>query len=844
MGPKQNQMNKTLLFLALLISLASRAQIINIPDAALKAKLLSASLTNNVAQNALGSTSIDLNTDGEIQQSEALLITNLNLESSGISSLEGLQYFQGLMALNVDLNDLVTIDLETMPALIWLSCRNNDLTTINLAGLEHLVFLSASNNLLSNLNVGLCPALAELRVDGNPITTSGLTGLSTLSNLTLLWLGGYPVGNVDLTGLANLQNLSCTNASLTALNLTPVPNLNILDCRHNQLSALDLPAVPHLMSLYVEDNTLSSLDVSMLPQLTLMSADDNPLMSLTLSGSALHELSLSSVPLTTLDVSQVPTLVYFTAHDNQFFDLDFSAQLNLQVVSLTNSAQLHSLNVKNGATETNYDIFNCPDLAFICADEADLAALQSVLNQNGLNSASLNTYCSFTPGGVFNTVVGTVRYDMVGNGCGVDDDALSFFKIGLTGSAGTGNLFTNGSGSYILPVQQTNTTLTPVLENPQYFTVSPTVTTVTFATIDGSQQTKDFCVTANGQHNDVEIVIATIGPARPGFDATYNLVFHNKGTTANSGQITFGFDDSRIDFVSSSIAVQQYPGQLVFDYADLNPFETRSISIVFNVNAPTEIPAVNIGDYLPYTAQIAITGVTDEVLQDNAFNLNQVVIGAMDPNNKICLEGDFAAPSQIGKYLHYIINFENTGNASAENIVVKDLIDAAKFDLASLQTISSSHEVQTRMSGNKVEFIFDDIQLAAGAHGHVIFKVKTKNTLTVNSVVTNKADIFFDYNFPITTNTATTTFQLLGTQGFETDSSIGVYPNPAANVVNVKASVTIESMELFDGGGRVLSVLSGGQAQKQIDVSKYASGIYYIKVKTEQGSRTVKLIKR
>ncbi|WP_290831594.1 hypothetical protein [Flavobacterium sp.] len=74
--------------LTLLLCFVANAQIVNIPDANFKAKLLSASSDNPVASNQIpenyyGSVStyntIDTNNDGEIQVSEALMIKFLSV---------------------------------------------------------------------------------------------------------------------------------------------------------------------------------------------------------------------------------------------------------------------------------------------------------------------------------------------------------------------------------------------------------------------------------------------------------------------------------------------------------------------------------------------------------------------------------------------------------------------------------------------------------------------------------------------------------------------------------------------------------------------------------------------
>ncbi|RYZ81805.1 MAG: hypothetical protein EOP04_23300, partial [Proteobacteria bacterium] len=122
-------------------------------------------------------------------------------------------------------------------------------------------------------------------------------------------------------------------------------------------------------------------------------------------------------------------------------------------------------------------------------------------------------------------------------------------------------------------------------------------------------------------------------------------------------------------------------GNYSWAYSNLMPFENREILMTLNVNAPTDNPAVNIDDMLSFTAAGLVSG--DETPGNNTYVLDQAVVGSFDPNNIICIEGETAPAAAIGNYLHYVVNFENTGNAAAEFVVVRHDIDVAKFDIAS-----------------------------------------------------------------------------------------------------------------------------------------------------------------
>jgi hypothetical protein len=384
----------------------------------------------------------------------------------------------------------------------------------------------------------------------------------------------------------------------------------------------------------------------------------------------------------------------------------------------------------------------------------------------------------------------------------------------------------------------------PFVENPTWFTFSPTAVNIPFANSNNNTATQDFCISPNGFHPDVEVVIFPIFFARPGFDATYQITFKNKGNyTYSEGIVGFHFDDAVLDFVSASQAIfSQSVGNVNWQYTNLLPFESRTITITLNVNSPTETPAVNIGDTLSFLVSTFPLEV-DETPQDNTFEYFQNVVGSYDPNDITCLEGDVVAPSEIGNYLHYAINFENTGTFPAENVVVKTEVDASKFDINSLQLMNTNFPVEARISGSKVEFIFENIQLPIGGHGHILLKIKTNETLVVGDAVANRADIFFDYNFPIDTGLANTVFQTLSNYVFEVDSSIAVYPNPATTEVTVQSNNNIKSIQLYDVQGRIIKTSLTDTLESKLDVSSYGSGIYFIKIITEKGMQVQKLLK-
>jgi len=203
----------------------------------------------------------------------------------------------------------------------------------------------------------------------------------------------------------------------------------------------------------------------------------------------------------------------------------------------------------------------------------------------------------------------------------------------------------------------------------------------------------------------------------------------------------------------------------------------------------------------------------------------------------------------VGKDLHYMIRFENTGTAEAVNIVVRDMIDTNKFDISSLVPWNGSHPFASRTTGNKVEFIFENINLPfddAHNDGYVMFKIKTKPTLVLGDTFSNTAGIYFDYNFPVITNTATATVALLANQDFEFNSFFSIAPNPATAVLNIskKGGIVISSVSIYNMLGQLALVIPDATDISAVDVSNLKTGNYFIRITSDKGTSNAKFIKQ
>ena len=791
---KSKQIKATItknLFFLLFLTGITNAQIVNIPDANFKAALI-----------AYG---VDINNDGQIQVSEAQAMNTLQFTNPTFTDATGLESFINLQQFNINNSLLTSLDLSPLTQLQSVTCNgNSQLTNINLNGLTNLTSLTFQTNTIIN-----------------SIDLSNLTSLDILNCVE-----NSQLSSIDLTGTNNISQLTCSYNNLISMDVSNSSNLITLNCSYNQLTSIDITNCPVLDNIIVEHNNLSSLDLSGLNSINFLHINNNLI--------------------STIIIPENITISDFFASNNQFESIDFSTTHLPGIIDLSNNP-LKSMNLKNGYNEVAVAVIltvtNMP--IFICQDDNQIVSFNSAFANNGWTSIILNSYCTFTPGGNYNTITGNIKFDADNNGCDDTDLSHSNIRVNVNDGTNTGASFTNNTGNYTFYTQAGNFTLTPSIENPSWFTFSPLSAAIPFANNDNNIATQDFCFTANGVHNDLEVIIVPITPARPGFEAVYKIVYRNKGNQTLSQQygINFFYNQNLMQFVSSSVSTSQSGnGSLSWDYTGLQPFESRAILITFLINAPTDNVPVNIGDELTFTTSI-MPQAGDENTLDNLFQFNQTVVGSYDPNNIICIEGEVVPSTEIGNYLHYVVNFENTGTAPAENVVVKVVVNTTDFDMDSLQLMNTSHPVDARINGNVVEFIFQSINLDSGGHGNVLLKIKSKNNLQQGDVVEKKADIYFDYNFPIATNDYETTFQLLSNPDVATDNSVSIYPNPARNNVNITSKNTIKTIELYDVQGRVLQSQVIDSQSSTMDISSKSKGVYFLKVVTEKGIKVEKLVK-
>jgi len=329
-----------ILFLTIaLVSFTTRAQIVNIPDPVFKNALVNHPVVDTNGDGSADA-DVDTNNDGEIQETEAEVVTNLTIGLEPITSLEGLASFINLEYFNTVQQLFTSIDVTTMP---------------------NLRELQISNNQLMSLDITQNPNLEKLDCNGNHLTS---LDTSQNPNLELLVCGVNDITQLDVTQNPALVEFSCGGNELTALDVTQNPALEYLNFANNEITTIDLSQNVNLIDLNCDSNQLNVLDVSQNINLLKLGCRNNLL--------------------TELDLSSNVFIEFFAGSNNQIESLDLSFQTNLRHIRCSNN-QLTSLNIQNGNNINFYVLLagDNPNLTCIQVDDPTYANSQVCYEYSG-----------------------------------------------------------------------------------------------------------------------------------------------------------------------------------------------------------------------------------------------------------------------------------------------------------------------------------------------------------------------------------------------------------------------------------------------------------------------------
>ncbi len=848
------------LLILLLLRFQGQAQFVTIPDANFRG-----TLQQQFPACFNGSGQMDTTCSAIVS------LTGLSVAYKNISNLDGIQYFNSLQQLVCSHNQLSS--LPVLPStLMQLDCGYNLFTTLPILP-PNISNLNMEYNELTSLTV-LPPALNTLNLNSNQ-----LSALTTLpSGLVIL-----RCSNNQLTALptlpSNLAHLVCDNNQLTGFPTLP-NSLYYLIFYNNQVPSSGIPAVlPSSLTNF--DASLNPLtvfpDFSNCPSISAVAVTGSQIPSIpplpsTLTDfrcnanylifsippvpSGLRILDVSSCSLSTLpalpnglqalNCAYNPLSSFPAVLPDSLLSLSCDSTYITTLPTLPSKMYFLSCTWNSGLSclpliPPHLESLMCFNTPITCLPNHP-PALISITPAN-LTVCNASSSCALYP-----EINGKVFSDNNNNGVQDLGEAPIADRI-IQVQPDDWYAITDANGEYALRVEP-NMSYTETISAINYYTVSPSVYNINFSAMGQVDSLNDFAYYPAPNMNDLRITL-TSGIARPGFDMSYWITYKNVGTTTLNGDVSLTFDNAILTYLNSSTPPSTQTGNmLTWAFPNMAPFSEGSIMISFNVGA-----TVSLGTLLSATAEIQpVMG--DVTPADNVVTDSRTVQGAYDPNEKHVSQATLT-PTEVAaeKMLEYIIFFQNTGTDTAFTVKLIDTL-SLKLNIASFEVLSASHPYSLMISEHGTLHVHyanillpDSNTNEPASHGFIKYRIRPKNTLVLGDEIHNKTDIYFDYNVPITTNTAITTVSL--TQFIEPGwaKAIKLYPNPAMDKVICEFSAPFDEEISFTllapTGQTIVNTLTSTEisaTKREISLKEIPQGVYFLQIHTKEGVITRKLM--
>lgn len=314
----------------------------------------------------------------------------------------------------------------------------------------------------------------------------------------------------------------------------------------------------------------------------------------------------------------------------------------------------------------------------------------------------------------------------------------------------------------------------------------------------------------------------------------FNSFWHTTSLSNNiqTGTVTIICDSALIytsaiptpDFISGDTLKWNYT---------LQPFQ----SLEGEINFIGGIPADTSG----FIAYDTLNGSNGNVYVQTD-TINEIVRCSFDPNDKR-VEPAGIDPvfhyTELNSELKYFIRFQNCGTDTAYNVVIRDTMDW-DLDLNTFELLYASSNVSVQREANRaMRFTFNNILLPdsnidePNSHGMIIYSILPLTTVTNNTLVKNKAHIYFDSNLPVSTNeTFNTLVNSIPTEIdiYDSETNLQIFPNPISenSIIQVPDNSDYE-LNIYDISGKQV-VSKEINADFHLAKIKFANGIYYYKV--------------
>jgi len=353
-----------------------------------------------------------------------------------------------------------------------------------------------------------------------------------------------------------------------------------------------------------------------------------------------------------------------------------------------------------------------------------------------------------------------------------------------------------------------------------------------------------FPVTPGQGYQDLSVALSPLNPPLAGGTYSLRVTYSNHGPQPiPSGTVSFTAPDAALGLSTTQPGASVSGNSATYNFTDLAAFESRSFLVSMHIPA---LPQTSIGQLLTGNASIT-SAISDALPNNNIASVTQPVVASFDPNDKMEAHGGKIAVSDFGPddFLVYTIRFENTGTAAASNITVTDKLDQ-KLNESSIELVASSHPCTMQKSLRTIEWDFQNIALPVSipgtdiGKGFVTFRVKPESGYGIGTIIPNSANIYFDVNPVIVTNTWVTEFVAQLANAQFNGLQVSLYPNPAHDAFGIALQNEVPAqVSVFDMVGKKVKSLRVSATPANIDVSDLENGLYLVEINMASGKRAI-----
>ncbi len=240
-----------------------------------------------------------------------------------------------------------------------------------------------------------------------------------------------------------------------------------------------------------------------------------------------------------------------------------------------------------------------------------------------------------------------------------------------------------------------------------------------------------------------------------GYYGQFWIHYRNIGTNHDKGIIELKLD-TMTDFYYSTFTPDSIINEYVYWHFDsLDYFEEKTFYVYTSWPITTSMNDTIV--------EVLNLYVLDSIGNNTYTSIDTTLIEvtcSYDPNDKRVEPVGYSVEHHVSnnQRLTYTIRFQNTGNATAIDVEIIDTLDQ-NLNLSTFELVASSHSVRTTIDNYILKFEFDSIMLPDStanemeSHGFVRYSIIPDSGLVPNTTILNKAEIYFDYNPAIITNT-------------------------------------------------------------------------------------------